>query len=191
MSVGSNPIPFGSFGVVYADPPWAFENWSAAGSYRNATAHYDCVSTDDICALREPLNLDFVCAPDCVLVMWATFPMLPDAFRVMSAWGFRYKTGGAWGKLTSTGKPAFGTGYVYRSASEPWLLGVRGEPQERTKNTRNLILSERREHSRKPDEMVAMIERQFRGPYLELFARTERPGWHSWGNQTSKFSGAA
>lgn len=88
------PLPFASYGVVLADPPWAFENWSAAGAYRNATSHYPCMPTDEICGLRETLQLDFICAPDSVLVLWATFPMLTDAMRVMSAWGFQYKTGG-------------------------------------------------------------------------------------------------
>lgn len=89
--------------------------------------------------------------------------------------------------MTSKGNPAFGTGYIYRSAAELWLLGVRGQPQERTRRTRNLIIAERREHSRKPDEMTAMLERQFVGPYLELFARERRAGWDAWGNQIDKF----
>jgi len=182
-------IQYKSYGVLLADPAWKMDLWSAAGEHKAPQHHYPCMSTPDICALKDSLGLDWVCAPDCVLVMWTTFPMLArgDAHEVMRAWGFTPKTGGAWAKMSKHGKQAFGGGYIYRSACEPWLLGTRGEPQERTSSTRNLIIAERREHSRKPDLMHEMIEAQFAGPYLELFARTRRPGWDVWGNDVDKF----
>lgn len=180
----------GGYRVVLADCPWYFENRSPKGELKNPVRHYSCMRTPDICALAGQIGLDFICAPDCALVLWATFPMLPDALEVMSRWGFAYKGGGAWGKLQN-GRPAFGAGYIYRSAAEIWILGTRGAPKVRSHSVRNLILAERREHSRKPDEMHADLERLYDGPFLELFARQRRPGWTSWGNETEKFSEAA
>jgi N6-adenosine-specific RNA methylase IME4 len=127
--------------------------------------------------------------PDSALIMWATAPMLPDAFEVMAAWGFKFKTAGAWAKESKSGeKIAFGTGYVYRSAAEFYLLGTIGKPAIKSKSVRNLIWAPVREHSRKPDQMHADVEALFDGPYLELFAREARPGWTVWGNQADKFS---
>jgi len=102
----------GEYRVILADPPWQFENWSEAGEEKNATAHYDCMTLDELKALRVGSGLDFVCAPDCAMLMWATFPLLPEALELLDDWGFAYKSGGAWGKLTKHGKVAFGSGYL-------------------------------------------------------------------------------
>lgn len=177
--------------VVLADPPWRYQNWSVKGEGKGAAGQYGCLTLPQLHSLARDISFDFACAKDCALVMWATFPMLPEAFKLMAAWGFAYKSGGAWAKLTRTGKPAFGTGYLYRSAAEPWLLGTRGQPRQKSRSVRNLILAERREHSRKPDAMYESIEALFDGPYLELFARTRRDGWDSWGNEADKFEAAA
>lgn len=201
-------LPLNGYRVVLADPPWRFEARSEKGEAKNPVAHYPCMELPALKALGREIGLDFACAPDSVLVMWATFPMLPEALELMAAWGFRYKTGGAWGKLTQGGGIAFGTGYIYRSAAELWLVGTRGAPRLRNRSTRNLVLddaggilwaaheggfigAERREHSRKPDRLHADIEALFDGPYLELFARQRRPGWDAWGNEVDKFGEAA
>lgn len=181
----------GNYGVILADPPWRFDNWSKAGEWKNASRHYGCLTIDELKALRVEIGFDFICAPDCALVMWATFPMLPQAIDLMAAWGFTYKSGGAWGKMARNGNIAFGAGYLYRSAAELWLLGTRGKPKPTSHSIRNLILAERREHSRKPDQMHTDLEALFAGPYLELFARQQRPGWDAWGNETTKFGKAA
>jgi N6-adenosine-specific RNA methylase IME4 len=181
-------VPNNRFGVILADPPWRFDNWSKAGEWKNAARHYPCLTLEELKALRVSLNMDFICAPDSALIMWATFPMLPQAIELMAAWGFAYKSGGAWAKMSRNGNPAFGAGYLYRSAAELWLLGTRGSPKVRSRSVRNLIVAERREHSRKPDQMHDDIERLFDGPYLEMFARAPRDGWTVWGNQTDKFS---
>jgi N6-adenosine-specific RNA methylase IME4 len=180
--------PTERYGVILADPPWGFVNWSDKGIEKGAEKQYRCMDTNAIKELRHELGLDFICLPDAALIMWATFPMLPDAFSVMEAWGFQYKTGGAWGKTTKHNKLAFGTGYIYRGAAEIWLLGVRGAPHIKSRSIRNLIIAERREHSRKPDQMYEDIEALFNGPYLELFARNKRrEGWDKWGNEVGKF----
>ncbi len=185
------PLDMAGYGVVYADPPWQFDLRSERGDRKSPQAHYACMPTDDICALRQTLGLDFVCAEHCVLVMWATFPMLPHAFKVMAAWGFKYKSGGTWLKKTTNDLDSFGPGYLYRSSCEPWLLGTRGAPQILSRSERNSITAKTRGHSVKPDEMYRKIERQFHGPYLELFARRQRKGWDSWGNELQAEEGVA
>src|ERR1017187_5509203 len=200
------PFPAGQYGVIYCDPPWAYEMYSAKGYEKSPQEHYDCMSIDELKALRDPIV--FATAPNAVCIMWATFALLPAALDLMRTWGFQFKTGGPWIKRAGNGNPAMGTGYVLRSAAELFLIGTLGAPRTKNKGQRNLLLtgdwphrtedidsiivdSLRREHSRKPDEMIPLIENLFEGPYLELFARTQRPGWTTWGNQTDKFSEVA
>lgn len=186
------PFPIGQFGVIYADPPWSYKMFSEKGYEKSPDAHYDCMSHADLIALRDPIL--FSTAPDAVCFMWAVWPMLDQALALMEAWGFQFKTGGAWHKRSATWtaessdpKSAFGTGYILRSACEPFLIGTIGEPRAKNRATRNIIEAAVREHSRKPECTYNIIEALFDGPYLELFARQTRPGWSSWGNQTDKF----
>jgi N6-adenosine-specific RNA methylase IME4 len=188
MSAGS-AWPFGDlmpmhYGVILADPPWYFRNYSAAGEVKNPAAHYDCM---DLPAIKA-LPVGHLAAPDCALVMWDTAPMLPHALETMAAWGFTFKSAGAWAKQSSTGeKWAFGTGYCFRSAAEFFLLGTIGKPRQMVRDVRNLIVAPVREHSRKPEAMRSACERLWPGPRLELFARQSAPGWSAWGNETEKF----
>lgn len=182
--------PFGAlrmfgYGAILADPPWYFRNFSAKGEAKNPVAHYACMDTAQIAAL--PVNQ--LAAPDCALLMWATAPMLPDALALMTAWGFTFKSAGAWAKQSSTGdKWAFGTGYCFRSAAEFYLLGTIGKPKVRSRSVRNLIVAPTREHSRKPGKLHGDVESLYAGPYLELFAREARPGWDAWGNEVGRFA---
>lgn len=190
-----------SYGVVLSDPDWLFDLHSEKGADRSPQAHYDCSPTAEITAFLKGL-LEWCCAADCVHVMWCTWPMLArgDCHEVMRGCGFEPKTGGNWGKLVKDATAIImGGGYIYRSASEPWMLGTRGAPKSRVKDQPNLLLDDgmldggihlapRREHSRKPDTMYEAIERQFPGvAKLEIFGRTERPGWDVWGDQVGKF----
>lgn len=181
--------PFGDlkpfhYGVILADPPWRFSNYSAKGEAKNPVAHYDCMTLGDIKAL--PVN--HLAAPDCALLMWATAPLLPEAIETMRAWGFTYKSGAVWAKQSSTGQAwAFGTGYCFRSAAEFLLLGTTGKPKIMSHSVRNLIVAPVREHSRKPEDQYQMAEQLFRGPYAELFSRQSRPGWDCFGNEVGKF----
>lgn len=185
--------PFGNlrmfgYGAILADPPWYFRNFSAAGEEKNPVAHYACMDAAALAAL--PVSQ--LAAPDCALFMWATAPMLPDAIALIKAWGFTFKSAGAWAKQSTTGeKWAFGTGYCFRSAAEFYLLGTIGKPMIRSRSIRNLIVAPVREHSRKPDNLHSDIETLYGGPYAELFARAPRPGWDVWGNQTDRFGVAA
>lgn len=182
--------PFGdlrplSYGVILADPPWRFRTWGEHNQQKSASKHYSLMTTDAIKAL--PVNQ--LAAPDCMLVMWAVQPMLDQALDVMRAWGFTYKTAGAWAKQSSTGeKWAFGTGYLLRCAAEFYVVGTLGKPTPAVRNVRNLIVSPVREHSRKPEQMRDDLDRMFPAARkCELFARSARPGWDSWGNEVDKF----
>lgn len=194
------PWPFGTltpmkYGAILVDPPWQYKMRSAKGHAKSPEAHYQTMSAAELKAL--PVN--HLAAPSCLLIMWSTWPHLPQAIELMSAWGFAYSTGGAWVKRTPSGKATFGTGYVLRSATEPFLVGRISTPDLGSRSERNLIEAEedltatlidglRREHSRKPIEMRQMIERLLPRAYAcELFAREPWPGNDVWGNETTKF----
>lgn len=174
--------------AILVDPPWRFDLYSTKGEAKSPQAHYATMTLERIAAL--PVRT-LAHPGGCALVMWTTAPILGASIDVLRAWGFRYSSAGAWAKRSSADKGwAFGTGYRYRSAAEFWLLGLIGAPKQRVRNVRNLIVAPVREHSRKPAAMHETIERQWPGPYLELFARERRPGWTTWGNEVGKFGGA-
>ncbi|MCR9276221.1 MULTISPECIES: MT-A70 family methyltransferase [unclassified Mameliella] len=175
--------PAGGFGLIMADPPWQFSNWSEAGEGKNATAHYDCEPLDWI----KALPVDVLAADNCLLWLWATNPMLPQAFEVMDAWGFTFKTAGHWAKRTRHGKLAFGTGYVLRCAGEPFLIGTRGKPRIDSKSVRSVIEGRIGQHSEKPDEAFLAAEQLVEDrPRIEVFSRRNRPGWSCWGDEVGK-----
>lgn|ERR1051325_49672 len=176
------------YGVIYADPPWSFRNWSKKGTGRNAVSHYDCLDFEALAALP----ITELAADDCALFLWATDPLLPRAFELIEAWGFEYKTVGFyWVKLNAAAKHDSdyftGLGYWSRANPEQCLLATRGKPNRRAKDVRRLVVDKRREHSRKPDCVRDRIERLVGGPYLELFARETKRGWDGWGDQVALF----
>jgi N6-adenosine-specific RNA methylase IME4 len=179
-------LPRQHFGAVYVDPPWAWASRSNTRQTRAASNHYAVMDLDGI----KALPVAELAADDCALFMWAINSMLPQALDVIEAWGFTYKTVAfTWAKRTPSGAGwHMGLGYWTRQNTESCLLGVRGKPQRRDRGVRELVVSERREHSRKPDSVARSIEALVPGPYLELFARETRPEWSSWGNQTSRFN---
>lgn len=191
MRLFSDLWPFGdlpphSFDLIMADPAWRFDLRSSAGEGKAAQAHYRCMPLDQIKAMPV---LDLA-SENSVLWLWATNPMLREAIEVMAAWGFAFKTAGTWVKTTKHGKISFGTGYILRSANEPYLIGTRGEPKT-SKSVRSAFLGLAREHSRKPEEGYAVAERLMPAARrLELFSRTNRPGWTAWGDETGKFGDA-
>ena len=186
----TQPWPFGDlqpmrYGVILADPPWRFELFSEKGGVKGAERHYQTMAFHEMAAL--PVNQ--LAAPDAVLVMWAVAPLLDRAMELMAAWGFRFKSAGAWAKQTPGGKKwAIGTGYILRSAAEFYLLGTVGEPRQAVRNVRNLIVAQRREHSRKPDQMRVDLERMYPHAWrCELFGRQRHEGWDVWGNDVERF----
>jgi N6-adenosine-specific RNA methylase IME4 len=121
---------------------------------------------------------------------------MPRMFEIIDAWGFKYKSCAFdWMKANARQVDMFredadvqmGLGYWTRANSEPCLLATRGSPKRMSKSVRQGIIEPRRQHSRKPDCVYDRIERLVEGPYLELFARTTRKGWDSWGNETDRF----
>lgn len=175
----------GAYDLILADPPWRFRTWNETNQVKSAKNHYDLMDRQDLL----DLPVASLASSNSCLVMWATQAQLDEAVELLAAWGFRYKTAGAWAKQSSTGeKWAFGTGYWLRSAAEFYIVGARGNPKVEDRGVRNLIVAPVREHSRKPDRMYEDLESMFPSARkLELFARTRRPGWDCWGNQTEKF----
>lgn len=172
-----------AYDLIMADPPWAFKAYSSKGYGKSAQSHYACQSLEDI----KAMPVQGLAKPDCMLLLWATAPMLPEALEVVMAWGFAYKTGAVWHKRTATGKTAFGTGYRLRNAHEHLLLATRGSPKN-TRGTRSVIDAKLREHSRKPEEAYVMaVELMPDARRLEIFARQRRAGWDCWGNELDKF----
>ena len=187
------------YGAILADPPWSFLTRSDKGKDRSPEQHYDCMSLDQI----KALPVSELAAKDCVLFMWTIDTHLPMALDVIRAWGFEHKTRAfEWVKLQEkiadypledrdvlADKPFFkGMGFWTRANPESCLLATTGSPKRQSAKVRRLIVPARREHSRKPDEVYEAIEALVNGPYCELFARTERPGWDQMGNEIGKFN---
>ncbi|MFO1082565.1 MAG: MT-A70 family methyltransferase [Reyranellaceae bacterium] len=180
-----DPPRAGQYNVIYADPPWSFATYSKKGKGRSPDAHYDVM---DLAGIKA-LPVARWAADDAILLMWATDPLLDRAFEVVEAWGFTFKTVGFyWAKLNKGGKGFFtGMGFWTRANPEQCLLATRGKPKRKAADVPRLVVSPRREHSRKPDEMYERIERLAEGPYLEMFARGSRPHWDCWGAQAGLF----
>jgi N6-adenosine-specific RNA methylase IME4 len=172
------------FPVILADPPWLFTAYSGKGKQRSADSHFDTMPLEEIMALPVPA----LAANDCALFLWSVCPELPGALDVIRAWGFDFKTKAfTWIKQNPSGQGLHtGTGYYTRANSEDVLLATRGSPPLRlAMDVHQVIMAPVGEHSQKPEDAAQRIERLFAGPYLELFARAERPGWTVWGNEVA------
>jgi len=172
------------FGTILADPPWRFENRTGKIAREHARLNrYGTMDLEKICAMP----IANVCADTCHLYLWVPNALLPDGLRVLETWGFTYKSNIVWQKLRKDGGPdGRGVGFYFRNVTELLLFGVRGKNARTLAPGRsqvNYIGSRKREHSRKPDEQYEIIEACSSGPFLELFARGQRDGWASWGNQ--------
>jgi N6-adenosine-specific RNA methylase IME4 len=175
LAARQSSLPDKRYGVIYADPEWRFEVYSRdTGMDRAADNHYPTSSTEDIC--NRPVA--DIAADDCVLFLWATVPMLPDALRVMDAWDFQYKSHCVWAK------DRIGTGYWFRNQHEILLVGTRGNVPAPAMGTQveSLVDAPVGRHSEKPEKFYQLIERYFPNlPKIELNARAARPGWDAWG----------
>lgn len=182
--------PFGTlrmfgYNVIYADPPWPFENYSTKGESRNPNKHYDTMPIEAI----KALPVGELARGDCACLLWVTDPILDQGIEVLRAWGFRYKTVGFyWAKRTASDQDwHLGTGYYTRANPEICLLGMMGSLPVRDRGVRKLIVEPVREHSRKPDRVPGDIVRLFGDlPRVELFCRTRREGWDVWGNEVGR-----
>lgn len=172
------------FSTIYADPPWRFQNRTGKVAPENKKLNrYETMDLEAIKALPVPE----ISSEKSHLYLWVPNALLPDGLEVMKAWGFAYKGNIVWEKVRKDGQPdGRGVGFYFRNVTEILLFGIRGDNNRTLAPARsqvNLIRTMKREHSRKPDEIIPIIERCSPGPFIELFARGDRNGWAMWGNQ--------
>lgn len=175
------------FKTILADPPWQFQNRTGKVAPEHKRLNrYGTMSLDDI----KALPVVDAAEETSHLYLWVPNALLPEGLEVMQAWGFHYKSNIVWQKIRKDGGPdGRGVGFYFRNVTELILFGVRGKNARTLQPGRsqvNLISTRKREHSRKPDEQYDLIQACSPGPYLELFARGERPGWAIWGNQANE-----
>ena len=178
------PLPNKKYGIIYADPPWTFKNYSNEKSDSNADHHYPCMSMEDI----AKIPVQDIADKDCILFMWCTDPLLNKQIPIIESWGFTYKTVGFYwikeNKDQSKTKFWKGTGYWTRCNPEICLLATRGKPKRINGNIDKLIFATRDRHSKKPSIIRnKIVELCGDIPRIELFARTRMLGWDAWGNE--------
>lgn len=168
------------YNIVYADPAWTYGEWG--NGTREPGIHYNLMKTEDIAALP----VSSIAADDCILFMWATYPLLPEALDVVKAWGFKYKTVGfVWVKKNKNADTNFfGLGGWTRANSEICIIGVKGNITRMDAGISQVIESAIEEHSRKPAVTRTLITKLVGElPRIELFSREKTDGWDCWGNE--------
>lgn len=178
-------VPTGKFSTFVADPPWQYGNTSTRGAAEN---HYGTMTIEELCALDV---VPASAADQAHLYLWTTAGHLPQAFEVMDAWGFEYKTYLVWVK------PQMGMGNYFRVSTELVLFGVKGGMRTQARDIKNYFEAKRGKHSAKPIEFHDMVQKASPGPYMELFSRCHadkmltgctcskcRLNWTVWGNQS-------
>jgi len=200
------PVPFvglrrNYYGAIVVDPASHFSSYTAIqsqnpSSRRDNERHYKTMSFVELVAL--PIK-ELAAPTGCHLFVWTSGPFLPQALKLIEAWGFKYSTRAfTWLKTRrgwERGDPLLesdfpvGLGLTVRHQTEIVLLARRGNCRRQRKDIRELILAPRREHSRKPDEFYRRVEAYCEGPYADLFARECRPNWCTWGDEVDKFTG--
>ena len=177
----------GTYGTILADPPWQFQNRTGkvAPEHRRLM-RYPTMTLQEICDMPIADHA----ADKSHLYLWCPNALLQEGLRVLAAWGFVYKTNLIWYKIRKDGGPdRRGVGFYFRNVTEVILFGIRGRIRTGAAGRRqeNIVSSQKREHSRKPDEAYDLIERCSSGPFLELFARAPRDGWTQWGNEVDTY----
>jgi N6-adenosine-specific RNA methylase IME4 len=169
---------FGRYGVIIADPPWPYQQFSDR-KQGAARAAYDLMTMDELCAM--PVRK--LAEDSCVLFLWGTWPKVPEAVKLMAAWGFEHVTGFPWVKTSKNGAVRYGVGFWVAGCSEYVLIGRVGDASPPRPDLKYLgLMSPSFNHSRKPDSIHEIAE-TLPGPYLELFARRPRDGWTVFGNE--------
>lgn len=181
-------IPGRAYGTILADPPWQFSNRTGkmAPEHRRLKRY----ATLTLAAIKG-LPVATLAAERSHLYLWVPNALLREGLEVMEAWGFQYKTNLIWHKIRKDGgSDGRGVGFYFRNTTEMILFGVRGQLRTLPPGRRqvNLIQSRKREHSRKPHELYAIIEACSPGPFLELFARGHRAGWMQWGDEVEDYT---
>ena len=173
-------LPQKRYGVIYADPPWRYEVYSReTGLSKSADNHYPTMTLEEVMALE----VASIAADDCILFMWGTGALLEQAFRVIEAWGFAYKSNLVWVKNR------IGTGHWFRFRHEHLLVATRGAIPAPAQGTQweSVLNAPFQAHSAKPVEIYDLIESYFPNlPKIELFARNARRGWSRWGAEAPR-----
>ena len=170
--------------IIYADPPWKYY----AGGNKNQSQHYKSMTIEEI----KNLPVEKLADDNCILFLWVTFPMLPDVFDVITAWGFKYSTCGFnWVKRNKSSNGwFFGLGNWTRSNSELCLIATKGSPIRQSASVHQIIDTPLEGHSKKPDCVrTKIVELVGDLPRIELFARNKTAGWDVWGNQYETSNG--
>lgn len=157
-----------TFATIVIDPPWRYDNVATRGA---AEDHYPTMSLDELA------HLDIPAADPCHVYLWATNAFLRDAFDLLDQWAFEYKAALTWCK------PQIGTGNYFRNATEHVLFALRGRLPTQANDVPTWFVADRTRHSAKPERFYDLVERSSPGPYLDMFARRRRLGWHTWGNE--------
>lgn len=176
------------FGTILADPPWQFQNRTGKmAPEHKRLSRYPTMKLDEIC----DLPVEAVAAARAHLYLWVPNALLPEGLKVMEHWGFKYKSNLIWYKVRKDGGPdRRGVGFYFRNVTEILLFGVRGSSVRTLdpgRSQENILVTQKREHSRKPDEQYDLIEACSWGPRLEMFARGPRKDWTVWGNQADDY----
>lgn len=173
-------FPEKKYKIIYADPPWRYQDRTPPQGA--AESHYETMKLEDICNLP----ISDITEDDCVLFIWATYPLLPEALKVIESWGFTYKSVAfTWVKQNKSGNGFFfGLGRWTRGNPEICLLAVKGKPKRVSASVANLTIAPLTKHSQKPqlirDKIIELIGYESR---IELFARNATDGWDVWGNE--------
>ncbi len=177
------------FATVLADPPWQFQNRTGKmAPEHKRLSRYPTMSLSEI----TELPVKSIVSDVAHLYLWVPNALLAEGMQVMDNWGFTYKTNIVWYKVRKDGGPdRRGVGFYFRNVTEIILFGIKGK-NARTlppgRSQENIIITQKREHSRKPDEQYKLIESCSWEPRIELFARGSRKGWFVWGNQAEEYS---
>jgi N6-adenosine-specific RNA methylase IME4 len=170
---GLPEIPEGTYRVIYADPPWHYDQM--VDGYGAAEAHYPTMETPDIMAMP----VEDRAAPDSVLFLWSTVPKLEEALGVMAAWGFAFRAMFVWDKVLHN------YGHYNSVRHEMLLVGRRGQPPQVERLVDSVVELERTSHSRKPERFREIIDEMYPPSghdRIELFARGRVPDhWAAWG----------
>lgn len=184
----SQDLPNKKYDVIYADPPWSYDNKSVAFKKRGKSyysihkleEHYNTLTFEEI----KNLPIEKISKTNSVCFLWITNPLLPDCLDVLKNWGFKYKTMLTWRKILS-----HGMGYWFKGQTEHLLLGVKGNVKAFKCREPNFVQASvlHKKHSQKPEKFRTLIERATSKipncERIELFARTKVHGWDSWGDE--------
>lgn len=169
------PVPEGVYRVIYADPPWKYNDKHEYNGTTGASTHYPTMSIEELCEMELPETED-----DAVLFMWVTSPLLEDSFSVINSWGFKYKTSFVWDKVKHN------MGHYNSVRHELLLVCTKGSCTPDVPKLFDSVISVERsdKHSEKPDEFREIIDTIYTtGNKVELFARTKKEGWAHYGNE--------